>query len=132
MKCAELIDEVPEVFGEEQIDLHTGAIRLPGGLLGFEKVNDYVLLGNPEEAPFLWLKMEADPNLAFVVVEPSLVVEDYRPEINDDDAKALNIEEPSDVMLLNIATVHRDGTATVNLKGPIVVNRRTGVGKQII
>ena len=52
MKCAELIDEAPEIFGEEQIDLHTGAIRLPGGLLGFEKVTDYVLLGNPEEAPF--------------------------------------------------------------------------------
>ncbi len=132
MKCAELIEEAPEALGEQQNDLNAGAIRLPEGLLGFEKVKDYLLLSNPEEAPFLWLKMEADPNLAFVVVEPSLAVPDYRPEVQDDDAKSLEIQDPTEAMLLNIVTVHRDGTATVNLKGPIVVNRRTGLGKQVI
>ena len=132
MKCAELIEEAPEALGEQQTNLHAGAIRLPSGLLGFEKVKDYLLLSNPEEALFLWLKMEADPNLAFVVVEPSLVMPDYRPEVYDDDARTLDIQDPAEAMLLNIVTIHREGTATVNLKGPIVVNRRTGLGKQII
>ena len=36
--------------------------------------------------------------------------------------------------MLNIVTVSRTEpvTATVNLIGPIIVNRRTGVGKQVV
>ena len=37
----------------------------------------------------------------------------------------------ADALILNIATV-RNGQATVNLKGPIVINRTTLVGKQCI
>ena len=35
-------------------------------------------------------------------------------------------------MLLGIVTIHDDQRATVNLKGPIVVNRHTHVAKQVI
>ena len=41
------------------------------------------------------------------------------------------IQSPADALLLNIVTV-RDGQATVNLKGPIVINRHTLIGKQCI
>ena len=109
-----------------------GVIRLPGGLLGFEQAKSYVLLGCPEEAPFLRLQMNDEPKLTFLAIEPSLAVEDYQPDLSEEDTRFLALEKPEDAMLVNIVTLHRDGTATVNLKGPIVVNRRTLIGRQII
>jgi len=109
-----------------------GVITLPGGLLGFEQHKDYVLLGSPEEAPFLWLQMKHEPNLSFLVVSPSEVLDRYQPDLADEDVQFLKLQTPEDALLLNIATVHPDGRATVNLKGPIVVNRRTLVGKQVM
>jgi len=109
-----------------------GVIRLPGGLLGFEKAKNYVLLGCPEEAPFLRFQMDEDPKLAFLAIDPAIAVDGYQPDLSEEDTQFLALKNPEDALLFNIVTLHRDGTATVNLKGPIVVNRRTLIGKQVI
>lgn len=106
-------------------------ISMPLGLLGFEQVKKYVLLATPEEEPFLWLQMLDNQNQGFVVIAPSAVVPNYAPNIADADIEFLGIKSPADALILNIATV-RNGQATVNLKGPIVINRNTLVGKQCI
>jgi flagellar assembly factor FliW len=108
------------------------AIELSVKLLGFEHLKDYLLLSNPAEAPFFWLQVANDPHLAFLVIEPCLAAPDYRPDINERDATALGLEEPQDALLFNIVTLHGPKQATVNLKGPIVVNRHTWIGKQVI
>src|SRR6266581_6340056 len=133
MNCAatnlmETRADVPTQNG--RADTNEGVMTL--GLLGFEKHKHYVLLGSPEEAPFLWLQMVDDPKLAFLVVSPAAALKRYEPDISEDDVKFLNLDNPEDAMLFNIVTVHPEGRATVNLKGPVVVNRRTLVGKQII
>src|SRR5262249_44036852 len=103
----------------------------PLGLLGFERVKKYVLLNTPEEEPFLWLQMLDNPAQGFVVVVPSVVLPAYAPDIHQADIDFLGIKSPADAIVLNIVTV-RGGQATVNLKGPIVLNRHTLVGKQCI
>ena len=107
-------------------------ITLPLGLLGFEKVTQYVLLANEEEAPFLWLQMLDNASQGFVVVPPAVVLPAYAPDISQQDIEFLGIESPADAIVLNICTIRPDGSATVNLKGPIILNRRTLVGKQVI
>jgi flagellar assembly factor FliW len=57
---------------------------------------------------------------------------DYQPDLPQADVDFLGIEDPDDVSLLNIVTLHPSGTATVNLKGPIIVNRHTLIGKQVV
>ena len=126
MKCAEIIET------ETPAALSTNQVRLPMGLLGFEQIKDYVLLANPAEEPFAWLQVESDASLAFVVVDPFLVMPDYQPDIPQPDAEFLGLKRSNDALLLNIVTVHGPHQATVNLKGPIVINRRTHVGKQVI
>lgn len=106
-------------------------ISIPLGLLGFEQVKKYVLLGATEEEPFLWLQMLDNPNQGFVVVAPAAVVPHYTPDIGESDIQFLGIRAPADAIVLNIVTV-RGGEATVNLKGPIIVNRHTLVAKQCI
>ena len=102
------------------------------GLLGFEKLKDYLLIANPAEEPFGWLKAKGDTSIAFVVLNPFLIVPDYQPDIPEADIQFLGINSVDDAMLLNIVTVHKSGQATMNLKGPIVINRNTGVGKQVV
>ena len=99
MKCAETIEtEMPAVVPGNQV-------RLPMGLLGFEQIKDYVLLVNPAEEPFAWLQVEANASLAFVVVDPFLVMPAYQPDIPQPDVDFLGLKQPSDALLLNIVTV---------------------------
>jgi flagellar assembly factor FliW len=107
------------------------AVLLPFGLLGFERVKNYCLLTKPEEEPFLWFQMLQEPKHAFLVVPPGAFVPNYQPDLDEKDVAFLNLNDPSEAFILNIVTL-RGGKATVNLKGPIVINRRTGVGKQVI
>jgi flagellar assembly factor FliW len=107
-------------------------VHLPLGILGFEQIKEYVLLANPAEEPFAWLRVADNTSLAFVVINPFLVVPEYAPDIPQADVNFLGLKEAADSLLLNIVTVHGTGHATVNLKGPIVINRHTRTGRQVI
>jgi flagellar assembly factor FliW len=126
MKCAE------SNLAEQDVQTNSSVIQMPVGLLGFEHVKSYVLLGSREEAPFLWLQMAEDPNLAFLVIEPSYVQDNYQPEISDAEVEFLGLQNSEDAWVLNIVTLHPDGAATVNLKGPILINRHTLIAKQVV
>ena len=107
-------------------------ISLPLGLLGFEQVKKYVLLAQPEEEPFMWLQMVDQPNQGFVVVAPARVLPEYAPDISPQDIEFLGIKAPGDAIVLNIVTVRASGETTINLKGPLVLNCHTLIGKQCI
>ncbi len=126
MKCSEKTEfELLPVQPEN-------VIEMPMGLLGFENIKKYVLLSNPDEAPFLWLQVLDDPKLAFLVLPPSELFPTYQPEIGPDDVKVLGLNGPEDALVLNIVTLRPGGRATVNLKGPIVLNRHNLVAKQVV
>jgi flagellar assembly factor FliW len=107
-------------------------VRLPTGVLGFEQIKDYVLVVNPGEEPFAWLRVEDNIALAFVVIDPFVVLPDYQPDIPPADVEFLGLKNADDALLLGIVTVHGTSQATVNLKGPVVINRHTHTGKQVI
>lgn len=107
-------------------------IRMPLGLLGFEQFKNYCLFTNPSEEPFLWLQVVGDPKLAFLVMSPFVVLPSYQPEIPDEDAEFLGLKSSQDALIFNVVTVHGPRQASVNLKGPIVLNRHTLVAKQVI
>jgi flagellar assembly factor FliW len=133
MKCVSLIDrESPEPSPVRSEAPAACDVRLPMGLLGFEQIKDYLLISNPEEEPFRWLRVKDNPSLAFVVVEPFLAVPDYQPDIPQQDVEFLRLSQPQDAVLYSIVTLRAGGNATVNLKGPVVINRTTGLGKQVI
>ncbi len=112
---------------------HSGnRVTLPLGLLGFERTKNYALLADPAEQPFAWLKAEGESSLAFVVIDPFVVLPGYKPEIPDADAEFLGIKTAEDAVMLGIVTLHGSNQATMNLKGPIVINRHSHIGKQVI
>jgi flagellar assembly factor FliW len=91
-----------------------------------------VLLANPDEKPFAWLKVADNKSLAFVVIDPFVVVPDYKPDIPQSDVDFLELKEANDALLLGIVTIHDHNRATMNLKGPVVINRHSHIGKQVI
>ena len=107
-------------------------VHFPSGLLGFEQRKKFALVGRKQEAPFIWLEAQDDSRLAFIVVAPKQVAPEYQPELSEEDAKLLGLNSSSDALLLSIVTVSGHGHATINLKGPLVINARTRTGKQIV
>jgi len=125
MKCMNPIEE--ELAPPVACD-----VKLPMGLLGFEQMKEYLLVSNPVEEPFRWLRVKDNPALAFVVIEPFVAFPEYHPDIPQADVEFLGLASPEDASVYTIVTVHAGRRATINLKGPIVINRNTGLGKQVI
>lgn len=119
---------------EQEQWLEPAEFTLQDGLIGFPEARRIELIYNPEELPFMWLRCAEHRALNFIVIEPQAFMSDYDIEISDDDADRLEIAVPDDVFVLNIVTFKPEdpSSATVNLIGPIVVNRRTLAGRQIV
>jgi flagellar assembly factor FliW len=107
-------------------------VYMPAGLLGFEQMKSYLLIAKNGEAPFQWLQVRGNPSLAFVVIDPFTFMPEYLPDIPQTDVDFLGLSQPSDAALYVIVTVNGPRHATANLKGPIVVNRATGLAKQVV
>src|SRR5579885_2428896 len=107
-------------------------VRLPAGLLGFEHLKEHRLIARPGDAPFCWLQVKGHPSLAFVVIEPFHFLPDYQPDLPQPDVDFLGLHSPEDAAVYVIVTVSGPRRATANLKGPIVINRRTGLAKQVV
>ncbi|HYG33637.1 MAG TPA: flagellar assembly protein FliW [Clostridia bacterium] len=126
MSTCDTVESQPSAVRQESV------IELPLGLLGFETIKKYLLISAPEDAPFHWLQVLDDPGLAFLVLSPFEVMPDYGMNLSDEDVAFLKVSSPADVLVFNIVTLHPGGRATINLKGPIVLNRVTLVGKQVV
>ncbi|MFO1497057.1 MAG: flagellar assembly protein FliW [Verrucomicrobiota bacterium] len=109
-----------------------GYIHLPLGLLGFERIKEYLWIETAEELPFRWLQARTDPTLTFLIVPAFEVLREYAPEISDEDAAFLGLESSEDALIFGIVTLRPHGRATVNLKGPIILHRDTQRGKQVV
>lgn len=126
---------LPELFPTDLDVPPSNEIHLPQGIIGFANYKRAELLYLPDHLPFLWMKLfSPTDHLHFIVIEPGGIIPGYELEIFDEDADQLGITDPSQAMILNIVTLRRQNPveATVNLIGPLVVNRRSRVGRQLV
>ncbi|MGQ9688119.1 MAG: flagellar assembly protein FliW [Desulfobaccales bacterium] len=109
-------------------------IYLEPGLLGFTRYHRYVLIEHHQEAPFLWLQCLDKADLAFVVVDPRIVLPDYQPGPLAHIMESLEVEHPEDLKILVILTIPpgKPQDMTANLMGPVVINLKTRQGRQLI
>jgi len=123
-----------EVVNGEQCSQHTHILDVSGGLFGFPDIQKMQLFYDVEELPFMWLREDNQDGLAFIVIEPGGIIPDYTVEVSDNDVEYLGISGADDTMILNIVTLPSEGNSkiSVNLVGPVIVNRNTFVAKQCI
>ena len=107
-------------------------ILFPSGLFGFESVKDYVML-DAEQQPFFWLQSTESAAVAFIMISPFLFKPDYELDLGDEELSDIGLSSPEAALVFSIVTIPPDGgPMTANLQGPIVINRDTRLGKQVI
>jgi flagellar assembly factor FliW len=110
-------------------------IRLPAGVFGFPDSQRYTLFEHKKGSPFLWLQSMDNGCLAFVLIDPLLIRPDYEVEVGPQDIRDLELSDVPDgiqtLVIVNI-TPGPNLQMTANLLGPIVINVKKGLGKQIV
>jgi flagellar assembly factor FliW len=107
-------------------------IVFPQGLFGFEELKEYVLL-DAERQPFYWLQSVEQKQVAFVLINPFLIRPDYELNVSSEELMDIGIDSPEKALIFTIVTIPADGgPMTVNLQGPLAINRDTREGKQAI
>ena len=120
-------------FGELEI-ADKSILRFESGLPGFELLKEFVLIGNEDEtSPFKWLQCVSEPQMAFAVANPYMILKDYDFELNDEAAAGLGLLREEDVAVYAIVVAPEDLTKiSMNLKAPVIINCSNNKGAQII
>jgi len=119
-------------FGEFEVP-EDEILEFPEGLFGFEKERRFVLLATQEKSPFFWLQSVDDPDLVFIVSEPWGFVENYEFQLPQESKKKLEVKEEKDLRVFCLVVIPENPQkATMNLKGPLVLNLPQRTGKQVI
>jgi flagellar assembly factor FliW len=112
-----------ERFGDHELPADR-VLSFPAGVIGFPDARRFALLDPPRPgSPFHHLVCLDEPELGFVVCDPTELWPDYAAQLPVDDVAA------NERALLVIVTV-RDMTA--NLMAPLVVDRSSRTARQIV
>ncbi len=117
-------------FGRLSVD-EERVITFPGGLLGFPEHTQFALIQTGEENYFFWLQAVDDPNLAFVVTDPTIFFKDYEVPVREETRQELQATDASLLQVFVICNKVGDWL-TGNLLGPIVVNAGNRLAQQVV
>jgi len=119
-------------FGEIEVD-EDKVITFPDGLLGFPHCKRYAIIENEEIEPLKWLQSLDESWLAFVIVDPFILMREYEFEVPAEVAENLGMDGPEDAIVYVILTIGEDiRETTANLQAPLIISRKTRLGKQLI
>ena len=120
-------------FPDLEVD-ERSLVYFPDGLLGFEGLRQYAAAELAEFRPFLWLVATDAPDLGFAVSDPALFYgSGYSLNLSDADKETLDLQTGDELMVFVIVSLGEGGRRiTANLKGPVVLNRRNRMAKQVV
>ena len=109
-------------------------LTFPSGLLGFPEWTRYVMLDHDTDAPFKWLHCAEEASLAFVIIDPALFNPNYQVTIVSEARLEVEGNETDELSLVVILTIPSDdpSSVTANLRGPLLMNPRTRLCKQLV
>lgn len=102
------------------------------GLPGFEDNRRFVLLASPALEPFTLLQGAGADAPSFVGIDPRLVEPSYQASLRTDDLARLEARGDDSLLWLVLVAAQPDGTATVNLRAPVVINPASMRGIQLV
>lgn len=123
-------------FGEIEIE-DEKIITLEHGMIGFPEYKHFTLIYNEDrglnKSVIKWLQCMDDGDIAFPVMDPALVKEDYTMKVDDEMLSALGEVEEEDLFILVTVTVPTTiEKMTVNLKAPIIINMQNNKAIQTV
>ncbi len=109
-------------------------VEMPSGMIGFPAFNRYALVPFADsDVPFLWWQCIDDPSVCFILIDPALVYPDYEVAVPHEELEDIRLKAASEGSVYVVVTVPSDPRQmTVNLMGPIVINRSARKAKQLV
>lgn len=111
----------------------TSVYSFPNGLPGFETHTRFALIPAAGRHVF-WLQSLDERALAFVMADPFVAIEGYAVDLKPSELRELDLQDSADALVFVIVTLpaqEQEG-ATANFRGPVVLNTRTRVGRQVV
>ena len=124
------------IFGEIEI-ADEKIITIERGMIGFPNLNHFALIFDEEkgqkQTSIMWLQSMDDTDIAFPVMDPHAVKEDYNPNVNEEIVAPIGeLNEENTFVLVTVTVPKKIEDFSVNLKAPIVVNMDNRKAVQLI
>lgn len=123
------------LFGEIDIP-EEKIITFDQGVLGFEEYKKFTIIfdtSKETESSISWLQCMDEPELAFPMINPFYVMEDYNPVVETEWLEPLGGVTDENIVIFVFVNIKSDITKlTANLKAPIIINSDTRKGAQLI
>ena len=127
---------ITRIFGEIEI-ADEKIITMERGMIGFPNLNHFALIFDEEkgqkQTSIMWLQSMDDTDIAFPVMDPHAVKEDYNPNVNEEIVAPIGeLNEENTFVLVTVTVPKKIEDFSVNLKAPIVVNMDNRKAVQLI
>jgi flagellar assembly factor FliW len=127
----DVVTYATELFGELTVS-EARVVHFGNGLLGFPGFTRWVVLDGGRDG-LGWLQSAEHPALAFLLVEPFVVFDEFTLDVPPAAVRALGAGHAEELAVFAIVTLGADGaTATANLQGPLLMNLRSRCGAQVV
>lgn len=107
-------------------------LHFPEGMVGFQKLHDFIVMPNEKQGPLFWIQSVADPDIAFVLTDPTNFFPEYRVVPDGEERRTLDMREDDEAHVLSVVTVRPDRSITLNLQAPILFGAQSHRAMQVI
>ena len=118
-------------FGEVEYD-PDNLLIFPAGLIGFPTLHSFIVMPNRKEGPLFWIQSVDDPDIAFVLTDPTNFFPGYEVTPDNAERSSLQISQEDECYILVVVTVPPDQKITLNLAAPIMFAPKTNRAIQVI
>jgi len=109
-------------------------ITMVRGILGFDENIRFIIVSLEGQEPFKWLQSLEDPDLAFLMIEPTYFNTDYIVEINPNDLITLKARSVDDIAIYVLVSLprNRPSLMSANLQAPLAMNKSEMKAMQLV
>jgi flagellar assembly factor FliW len=118
-------------FGDVEYDPEN-LLYFPAGLIGFPNLRSFIVMPNKKEGPLFWIQSVDDPEIAFVLTDPTNFFLEYKVTPDDTERSSLQIGLEEECYILAVVTVPPDQKITLNLAAPILFAPTSNRAIQVI
>ena len=107
-------------------------LHFPNGMIGLPHLKDFIVMPNKKSGPLFWIQSVDDPEMAFVLTDPTNFFLSYRVEPEHAERALLQIDKEDECFALSVVTVPADQKITLNLAAPILFAPKSNRAVQVI
>ncbi len=125
------MEKINTRFGEVEYDPEN-LLHFPAGLIGLPNLRHFIVMPNKKQGPLFWIQSVDDPEIAFVLTDPTNFFLDYLAVPDTSERQSLHLEDNDEYFVLTVVTVPPDQNITLNLAAPILFAAKTNRAIQVI